>query len=97
MDWIDKVFSSEEYEELLNIGNSIIYNNENGFVAHLALSNEQCIDLIAHYRKSRNASGEARIIWESMLHIENFLSYFMQFLEEYLLEDGFDINGESSI
>jgi hypothetical protein len=32
-----------------------------------------------------------------MLHIENFLSYFMQFLEEYLLEDGFDINGESSI
>ena len=97
MDWIDKVFSSEEYEELLNIGNSIIYNNENGFVAHLALSNEQCIDLIMHYQKSRNASGEARIIWESMLHIENFLSHFMQFLEEYLLEDGFDINGESSI
>ena len=97
MDWIDKVFSSEEYEELLDIGNSIIYNNENGFVAHLALSNEQCIDLIMQYQKSRNANGEVRSIWESMLHIENFLSYFMQFLEEYLLEDGFDINGESSI
>ena len=97
MDWTDKVFSSEEYEELLNIGNSIIYNNENGFVAHLALSNEQCIDLRMHYQKSRNANGEVRSIWESMLHIENFLSYFMQFLEEYLLEDGFDINGESSI
>ena len=97
MDWIDKVFSSEEYEELLDIGKTIIYNNENGFVAHLALSNEQCIDLITHYHKSRNANGEVRSIWESMLHIENFLAYFMQFLEEYLLEDGFDINGESSI
>lgn len=91
-DWADDCFSSSDYEELLDIGNSIIYNNENGFVAHLSLSNEQCIDLIMHYRTSRNANGEARSIWESMLHIENFLSYFMQLLEEYLLENGFDLN-----
>ena len=51
-EWAKKFFRDEELDEIEDKTNQIIFNNENGFVVNIVLSNEQCMDLVHQDRKS---------------------------------------------
>jgi hypothetical protein len=89
-DWLHRIFSVDDLEDLNTRAEKILYNNENGFIASIALTNEQCIELLHHYYKSRGM----RFSFDSLRYVEEFLFFMIQFLEEYLIEEGIDFNEE---
>ena len=84
--WTKRIFSAEEIDELCSKSDRIIYDNENGFIVSITLTNEQCMDLVENWWESQNPDIEADVI-DSYEYIESFLANFMFFLEIYL--DGY--------
>jgi hypothetical protein len=82
-EWERKIFSSAELEELTNSYDKIIYNNENGIVVNLGLSNDFCISLCKHWFRSRHEGN-----FYSMSVMEAFFHGFIEHIEEHLEEEG---------
>ena len=80
----DDLFSAAELIEMSEISNQIIFNAEHGFVANMALSNEQCIELVYHFHNSKKSSNIRNMNLDSINFIAGFVGYFMEFLEHHL-------------
>jgi alanyl-tRNA synthetase len=88
-DWI-KVFNIEDFKEVSERMERIVYNNENGFTATMFWTIDQAINMVKNYYDSRSEapSDEA---WD---HVEDFVEAFIFFLEDYLQEEGIDFRDE---
>lgn len=85
-DW-DKIFSKEEMDELSDRMDRIVYNNENGFIATMSWTIEQCVNMVWNYYNQEKSDDSVELINE-------FIDYFVKFLEDYLIEEGIDYNDE---
>ncbi len=89
-DWI-RIFNIEEFKELSDRMERIIYNNENGFTATMFWTIEQSLAFVHHYHNSREDDIDNEESWN---YIEDFVEAFVAFLEGYLLEEGIDYRDE---
>lgn len=85
-DWEKMFFTHEEIEDIKERTNEIIYNNENGIIINIAMSNEQCMEFCYHYDLSRRIDGDVH----SAIWIEGFISFFNDYLLEHLYNEGLD-------
>ena len=76
------VFSKEEIDELTNNTSKIVWDQENGLVVHLSLSNNQCMELLHHYFNSRDPHMPDSL--ESGMFIQGFLYDVMHHIAEHL-------------
>lgn len=76
------VFSEEEINELITQSSHIVWNQDNGMVVNLTLSNNQCMDFLHHYFMTR----ETEVIddYRSTEFIEGFLFDLMHHIEKHL-------------
>jgi hypothetical protein len=88
-DWI-RIFNIEEFKELSERMERIIYNNENGFTATMFWTIEQSLAFVYHYHNSRGDFPDD----ESWNYVEDFVEAFVAFLESYLEEEGIDYRDE---
>ena len=80
--WMWSVFSKEEIDELMNNSSRIMWDQENGMVVHLTLSNNQCMDFVHHYTMTRET--EIYDTMDSTEFIEGFLFDLVQHIKEHL-------------
>lgn len=85
-EWAKKFFRDEEIDEIEDKTNQIIFNNENGFVVNIVLSNEQCMDLVHHYSITGSEDYGDTDIFGSYQFLDGFMSNFIDFLELHLRE-----------
>jgi hypothetical protein len=83
-DWAERIFSEDELDDLSSRTDRIIYDNENGFIVNIALTNEQCMDLVENWWTSQDDTYGVAASIVSFEYIEHFLADFMWFLEMYL-------------
>jgi hypothetical protein len=83
-DWAERIFSEDELDDLSSRTDRIIYDNENGFIVNIALTNEQCMDLVENWWTSQDDTYGVAASIVSFEYIEHFLADFMWFLEIYL-------------
>jgi len=88
-DWI-KIFNIEDFKELSERMERIIYNNENGFTATMFWTIEQAINMVLSYHNSRGDFPDE----EAWNYVEDFVETFVSFLEDYLAEEGIDYRDE---
>lgn len=84
-DWI-KVFNIEDFRELSERMERILYNNENGFTATMFWTIEQSIMFVQSYHNSRGDFPDE----DAWNYVEDFVEAFVAFLESYLDEEGVD-------
>jgi hypothetical protein len=85
-DW-DSVFSKAELEELSDKMDRIVFNNENGFIATMDWTIEQTVQFVWHFYNRMESDVSADFI-------DEFVSHFAAFLEDYLAEEGIDFREE---
>ncbi len=85
-EWAKKFFRDEELDEIEDKTNQIIFNNENGFVVNIVLSNEQCMDLVHHYTMTNSAEINDEEYLGSIEFLDGFLSNFVAFIGLHLQE-----------
>ena len=88
-DWI-KVFNIEDFRELSERMERILYNNENGFTATMFWTIEQSIMFVNSCHNSRGDFPDE----EAWNYVEDFVEAFVAFLETYLEEEGIDYRDE---
>lgn len=88
-DWI-KVFNIEDFRELSERMERILYNNENGFTATMFWTIDQAITMVQAYHNSRGDFPDE----ESWNFVEDLVEAFVGFLEDYLDEEGIDYRDE---
>lgn len=79
--WLHSVFSREELHELLNKSDRILWDQENGLLVQVALSNNQCMQLVHHYRMTQSDVPDAL---ESFYFLDDFLAHLVAFVEAHL-------------
>ena len=84
--WAKKFFRDEEIDEINDKTNQIIFNNQNGFVVNLVLSNEQCMDLVHHYTIVASDNDGETDLFNSYEFLDGFMSHFIDFIELHLTE-----------
>lgn len=86
--WMQKIFSKSELNELLRASEKILWDDDNGIVINISLSNNQCMDFVHHWHISRdNDDAEISEMIDSVAHIEDFLLHMALFLENHLYEE----------
>lgn len=85
-EWAKKFFRDEEIDEIEDKTNQIIFNNENGFVVNIVLSNEQCMDLVHHYSITYSEDDGNTDIFSSYEFLDGFMSNFIDFIGLHLRE-----------
>lgn len=86
-DWVDKIFLSNDVEELTDKYEKILYNSENGVIISIGISNDQCMEFCYHYFRSRRGKD---VNLESLAYIESFLAFMADYLDEHLQEEDLD-------
>jgi hypothetical protein len=81
--WAKRIFTEDDLYDLADRTDRIIYDNENGFIVNIALTNEQCMDLVEHFYHSQSEDPDEDVI-DSFDYIEGFLANFIYFLQNYL-------------
>jgi len=81
--WAKRIFNLEDLLDLANKTDNVLYDNENGFVVHITLSNEQCMDLVEHFFTIQEAKPD-EFHERSYEYIDGFMSNFVYFLQDYL-------------
>lgn len=86
--WAERFLSEDDIIELEEKTRQVIYDNENGLIVNIQLSNDQCMQLVEKFYDTLDPLSEETM--ESHEYIEEFLLNFIMFLEEYLdcEEDG---------
>ena len=85
-EWAESIFTDAELYELSVKSDRILFDNENGFIVNIAITNEQCMDLIENWWALEDPDYHRDII-SSFEYIDNFLYDFMTFLQKYLDEE----------
>jgi len=80
--WMWSIFSKEEIDELMTNSSRIMWDQENGLVIHLTLSNNQCMDFLHHYFMTRETEFPDAVA--STEFIEGFLFDLMTNIEQHL-------------
>ena len=80
--WMWTVFSEEEIHELITQSSRIMWNQDNGMVVNLTLTNNQCMDFLHHYFLTRET--DVLEAYESIEFIEGFLFDLMHHIEKHL-------------
>jgi len=80
--WMWSIFSKEEIDELMTNSSRIMWDQENGLVIHLTLSNNQCMDFLHHYFITRETDIPDAMV--STEFIEGFLFDLMANIEAHL-------------
>lgn len=80
--WMWSVFSREEIDELMTNTSRIVWDQQNGMVIHLSLSNNQCMDFLHHYFITRETNTIDAMA--STEFIEGFLFDLMTHIEAHL-------------
>lgn len=88
-DWI-KVFNIEDFRELSERMERVLYNNENGFTATMFWTIEQSIQMVQSYHNSRGDFPDE----DAWNFVEDFVEAFVAFLEDYLDMEGIDYRDE---
>lgn len=83
--WMWSVFSKEEIDELTKNTHRIVWDQENGLVIHLTLTNNQCMEFLHHYFISRDLESPDSL--ESNMFIQGFLHDLMAQLEQHLEQE----------
>ena len=81
-DWAKNIFSESELEELSVTSEKIVYDSEHGIVINIGLSNDMCVDLVEAWGLSQ--VGDL----ESQIHMLAFIEGFIEYLRNYLREEG---------
>jgi hypothetical protein len=81
-DWAERFFSKDDIYELEEKSKQLIYDNENGLIVNIPLSNEQCMQLVEKFYDTLDPLSEETM--ESHEYIEEFLLNFIAFVENYL-------------
>lgn len=81
--WMHKVFSRSELSELISAANRIIWDDDNGIVVNISMSNNQCMDFIHHWHITRDEE-DVLDVYESIAYLEDFLFDLVDFLEKHL-------------
>lgn len=89
-DWI-KIFNIEEFKELSEKSERILYNVETGFTATMFWTIDQAIQMVWHYHNSRDNDDPDGDSWN---YVEDFVENFVAFLESWLDEEGIDYRDE---
>ena len=76
------VFSKDEIDELITNSSRIMWDQDNGIVIHLTLTNNQCMDFLHHYHISRDF--DVTDAYDSVSFMEDFLWNLAKYLEDYL-------------
>jgi len=87
-DWIRKIFSESELEELNLNYEKIVHDSEHGIVVNVGLSNDMCVDLVEAWIYSQRNSLSAQI------HIMSFIDSFIEFLKSYLDSEDIPFDNE---
>ena len=87
-DWIRKIFSESELEELTLNYEKIVHDSEHGIVVNVGLSNDMCVDLVEAWIYSQRNSLSAQI------HIMNFIDNFIEYLKSYLASEDIPFDNE---
>lgn len=80
-DWVNRIFSESELEELMVTSEKIVHDSEYGIVINIGLSNDMCVDLVQAWAKSQ--AGDL----ESQVHMLAFIEGFIDYLRGYLREE----------
>lgn len=83
--WMWSVFSKDEIDELLSNSSRIVWDQENGLVVHLSLSNNQCMEFVHHYTMTREI--DVADAMESTEFIEGFLYDLVAHIHEHLEQE----------
>ena len=81
-DWAESIFSEDDMSDIAARADRILFDNENGFMVNIQLTNEQCMELVEHWWNSHDEDFDGEM--ESFDYIEGFLANFIEFLENYL-------------
>ena len=81
--WMHHIFSRAELGELLRATDRILWDDDNGLVINLTMSNNQAMDFIHHWHITRD-DVEVLDGYESIAYIEDFLLHLVDFLQDYL-------------
>lgn len=84
--WAKRFFSDDEIEDLMGKADQMFFDNENGFVISVGITNQQCMELVEHWWNTIEPDDEYSI-HESYDYINKFLGELMWFLETYLDEE----------
>ena len=84
--WARRFFSDDEIEDLMDKTDRLLFDNENGFVISVGITNQQCMELVEHWWNTLDPVDDYSI-HESYDYIHNFMAEFMWFLETYLDEE----------
>ena len=85
-DWAKKIFSESELEELNVTSEKVVYDSEHGIVVNIGLSNDMCVDLIQAWEKSHDGH------FASQLHMLAFIEGFIDYLRDYLNDEGYEFD-----
>jgi len=83
--WMWSLFSKEEIDELITNSSRIMWDQENGLIVNLTLTNNQCMDFLHHYHLTRDL--DLHDSYDSIAFIEEFLLNFAVYIQEYLDEE----------
>jgi hypothetical protein len=86
--WAKRIFTEDDLYDLADRTDRIIYDNENGFIVNITLTNEQCMELVEHWWDSQSEDPDQDVI-DSFEYLEGFLSNFIYFLQSYLEDQHF--------
>lgn len=84
-EWAHEIFHEKDFHDLSLTSERIVRDNENGITVNLGLSNEFCINLCQRWVKAMKFGD-----WESMFMIHQFFQGFIDYLDEYLKDEGID-------
>jgi len=84
-DWAQEILNSKDFHDLSLTSERIVRDNENGITVNLGLSNEFCISLCQRWTKAMQFAD-----WESSIMVHQFFQGFIDYLDEYLKEEGID-------
>ena len=84
-EWAKEVVNDKDIHDLSLTSERIVRDNENGFSVNLGLSNEFCINLCQRWTKAMRFSD-----MDSTIMVYAFFQSFIDYLDEYLKEEGID-------
>jgi hypothetical protein len=81
-EWARKIFSEVELEELSLTSEKIVYDSEHGLIVNVGLSNDMCVELVESWAMSQGGH------FPSQMHMLAFIESFIDYLRNYLDEEG---------
>jgi hypothetical protein len=83
-DWAKNFLNSDDFTELMERGEQVVSNSEDGIPITIAVTNSDCILLCHLWDKANRGDTKGQI------YFHNVMRGFIQYLEDYLIECDID-------